>query len=52
MLPILFALAFAVAEDPPPELGHVAWSRDYAAGLARVRESGRPMLLLFQEVPG
>ena len=36
----------------PVELGTVKWSRDYAAGLEAVKESGKPMFLLFQEVPG
>ena len=34
------------------ELGTVAWSRDYHASLKTVESSGRPMFLLFQEVPG
>lgn len=34
------------------ELGEVAWLRDYDRGLALARERGRPVLLLFQEVPG
>jgi hypothetical protein len=36
----------------PVELGAVQWSRDYDAGLEAVKESGKPMFLLFQEVPG
>lgn len=36
----------------PPELGLIAWQRDYEAGLARARASGQPVLLLFDEVPG
>lgn len=36
----------------PVELGTVDWSRDYEAGLKVVKESGKPMFLLFQEVPG
>ena len=36
----------------PVELGTVQWSGDYAEGLAAVKESGKPMFLLFQEVPG
>ncbi len=36
----------------PVELGTVKWGRDYEAGLKTVKESGKPMLLLFQEVPG
>ena len=36
----------------PPELGMVHWSRDLDASLARARKSGKPVLVLFQEVPG
>ena len=36
----------------PVELGIVDWEREYSAGLERVREDHKPMLLLFQEVPG
>lgn len=34
------------------ELGAVRWGRDYDAAVARSRASGRPVFLLFQEVPG
>ena len=41
------------AQEPaPPELGRVRWGRDLDAALARCREDGRPVFLLFQEVPG
>jgi hypothetical protein len=36
----------------PVELGAVAWERDHDAAFARARSSGRPLLLLFQEIPG
>ena len=36
----------------PVELGTVKWSRDYGQGLEAVKESGKPMFLLFQESPG
>ena len=40
----------------PVELGTVKWGRDYDAGLKTVKETvketGKPMFLLFQEVPG
>lgn len=38
--------------EGPVELGRVDWLRDYDAGLARSEDTGKPMLLLFQEVPG
>lgn len=40
------------ADSPPIELGTVNWTRDYETGLAAVKKSGKPMFLLFQEVPG
>lgn len=35
-----------------PELGQVHWLRNHDQALARARDLGRPVLLLFQEVPG
>ena len=34
------------------ELGEVAWLRDHDRGLALAAKRGKPVLLLFQEVPG
>eukprot|EP00056_Hartaetosiga_gracilis_P015820 m.3180 g.3180 ORF g.3180 m.3180 type:complete len:161 (-) comp3296_c0_seq1:42-524(-) len=34
------------------ELGRVSWSRDYDTSLQRAKEEEKPILLLFQEVPG
>jgi hypothetical protein len=34
------------------ELGEVAWLRDHDRGVALAAEQGKPVLLLFQEVPG
>ncbi len=43
-------------DDPAPasprELGDVAWLRNLEAGLERSRKQERPVLLLFQEIPG
>ncbi|MCB9316770.1 MAG: thioredoxin family protein [Lewinellaceae bacterium] len=36
----------------PVELGAVHWLRDLAAGTAEAERTGKPMLILFQEVPG
>lgn len=36
----------------PPELGSVAWLRDYAVARARAEKEGKPLLILFDEVPG
>lgn len=34
------------------ELGQVAWGRNLEAAKAKSAQSGKPILLLFQEVPG
>jgi Thioredoxin-like len=36
----------------PVEVGTVRWQRDYDAALAAAKTSGKPVFLLFQEVPG
>jgi hypothetical protein len=36
----------------PPELGRVNWSRDLDAALKSSGQSNKPILLLFQEIPG
>ncbi len=38
--------------EQPVELGQVKWRRDFDAGLAEAKRTGKPALLLFQEVPG
>jgi hypothetical protein len=38
--------------DNPVEVGSVRWSRDLDAALAESARTGRPVFLLFQEVPG
>ncbi|MEO6039686.1 MAG: VPGUxxT family thioredoxin-like (seleno)protein, type 2, partial [Saprospiraceae bacterium] len=43
----------SVATEPQPEeLGQVHWLRDLKAGQAEAQKTGKPLLLLFQEVPG
>ncbi len=51
---ILFSLfAFAKTSlNQPEELGAVRWLRDYDQALAASKETGKPVLILFQEVPG
>jgi hypothetical protein len=36
----------------PAELGRVAWTRNYDEALQAARASKKPMLVLFDEVPG
>jgi hypothetical protein len=38
--------------DQPVELGAVAWGRDLEAGLDTAERAEKPVLLLFQEIPG
>ena len=40
------------APENPEELGKVKWLRDLDAGRAEAEKSGKPLLILFQEVPG
>ena len=37
---------------PPEELGQVQWLRDLEAGRLESQKTGKPILILFQEVPG
>jgi len=48
----LVASLSAGEKKAPVELGKVPWLRDYAAGVAKAGEDKKPILLLFQEVPG
>lgn len=36
----------------PVEVGKVSWGRDYETALAVAKKSGKPLFVLFQEVPG
>ena len=38
--------------DVPEELGTVSWGRDHDAVFDSARSTDRPVLLLFQEIPG
>lgn len=38
--------------EQPEELGQVHWLRDLEAGREEARKVGKPLLILFQEVPG
>ncbi len=40
------------AEKTPPELGRVPFLRDYAAAVAQAKKEKKPLLVLFDEVPG
>lgn len=42
----------AAIADQPEELGRIAWRTDFAAAQAEAKRTGKPMLVLFDEVPG
>ena len=44
-------LALTLASNPV-ELGTVAWNRDFDAALSAAAAAEKPLLVLFQEVPG
>ena len=48
---LVSAQGFAAA-DNPIAVGAVHWGRDLNQALQQSRETGRPVLVLFQEVPG
>lgn len=52
---LLLALAASgtgALDNRYPELGSISWERDYEQALQRAAQGGRPVLILFQEVPG
>lgn len=38
--------------QPPIELGIVRWHRNFETAVEAAKKSSKPMLTLFQEVPG
>jgi len=56
LLVLLLALALTACgqakEKNPTEIGTIKWSRDLETALKKSKESGKPIFLLFQEVPG
>ena len=41
-----------LSTENPVELGAVTWQRDHGVAFAKAAESKKPVLLLFQEIPG
>ncbi len=39
-------------DDTPVELGRIPWLRDFEAAKAEAARSGKPLLVLFDEIPG
>ncbi len=52
LLSLALGLFFQEASGNPVELGSVLWGRDHDAAFARAREERKPVLLVFQEIPG
>jgi hypothetical protein len=58
LLTIVILLAVSVGahagaiNNNPIEAGHVRWGRDFDAALANSAKTGKPVLVLFQEIPG
>ncbi len=50
--PIFPAYSSESPPDQPVEVGLVHWQRDFKAALAHSADTGKPVFLLFQEVPG
>ena len=42
----------AFEDKQPEELGKVKWLRNYDAALKQAKAVGKPIMLVFQEVPG
>ena len=53
LLMFLFAMPFVVtAQSNPVELGNVHWLRSYQDALNKSKVEKKPVLILFQEIPG
>lgn len=56
LLPLLLvgsmSMASADAAKVPVELGDVPWLRNFEEATTKAKTSKRPLLVLFQEVPG
>ncbi|MEO1834730.1 MAG: hypothetical protein ABGZ49_04485 [Akkermansiaceae bacterium] len=55
LLPLTWLICACSAEPPGKqriELGTVQWQRDHDTALALSAKTGKPVFLLFQEVPG
>jgi hypothetical protein len=58
ILAIIIALAIGATayggpgQPNPVEVGDVRWGRDFGAALQRSSAEGKPVLVLFQEIPG
>ncbi len=51
-VPLLLWAEEAATVKTPVELGAVSWLRDFNAATKQARTTSKPLLVLFQEVPG
>jgi len=49
---LFVTVSCAAANDNPIEIGSIRWGRDLDSSLQVSEQTGRPVLVLFQEVPG
>lgn len=49
---ISFTANGEISIQNPVEVGDVRWGRDFNAALQKSAKTGKPVLVLFQEVPG
>lgn len=52
LIAIFLIVSGAGAGENPIEIGSVEWGRDLEVALKKSTATGRPVLVLFQEVPG
>lgn len=44
--------SYAMGDPVRAELGTVKWERDYKAAKSKSAQTGKPLMMFFQEVPG
>ncbi len=49
---VIFLQVKPLSGQSPVEEGQVQWNRDLGQALTESRESGKPLFVQFQEVPG
>ena len=52
LLPLLSLFSAGSAQAAPRELGDIEWLRDFDAAVAAAKKQQKPILILFDEVPG
>jgi hypothetical protein len=49
---LMWSLLAVLLTSNPVELGSIEWRRGFEAALMEAHEKEKPLLVLFQEVPG